>query len=123
MFPSDHALTEMAVESYLGVPLTDNQGNVLGHLAVFDERPTPEEPRRLFLFQIFASRAAAELERLRMERSLHDSEQQFRDLFDEAPIAYVFEDTETRSVKTNRAACMKRPEVFQPQAGETILPP
>ena len=50
MFPSDHALTEMAVESYLGVPLTDHQGNVLGHLAVFDERPMPEEPRRLFLF-------------------------------------------------------------------------
>jgi PAS domain S-box-containing protein len=103
-FPADEALAEMGVESYLGVPLLDRQQNVLGHLAVLDRRPMPAEPRRLYTFRIFAARAAAELQRLRMERMLHDSEQRFRDLFDEAPIAYVFEDTETRFVKANQAA-------------------
>ncbi|MGE0379155.1 MAG: sigma-54 interaction domain-containing protein, partial [Planctomycetaceae bacterium] len=104
LFPEDHALVEMGIESYLGVPLTDNNGDVLGHLAVFDQRPMPEEPRRLYIFKIFAARAAAELRRLRMEQALRDSELRFRDLFEEAPIAYVYEDTETRFVRVNRAA-------------------
>ncbi len=103
-FPHDPSIRSMKLESYLGVPLTDGSGHVLGHLAVFDQRPMSEEPRRQFIFQIFAARAAAELQRMRMEEALHRSEEQFRDLFDEAPIAYVFEDTETRFVKANRAA-------------------
>ncbi len=125
-FPGDRALVEMGVESYLGVPLTDTKGNVLGHLAVFDERPMPQEPRRFYLFKIFASRAAAELQRLQMEQALLDSEQQFRDLFDEAPIAYVFEDTETRFVKANRAA-MKllglKPEDVPGTVGMSLVSP
>jgi formate hydrogenlyase transcriptional activator len=88
-FPRDKPLAEMGIQSYLGVPLRDSDGQVLGHLAVFDERPMPSEPRRLFIFRIFAARAAAELNRLRMEQMLNDSERQYRDLFNEAPIAYV----------------------------------
>jgi PAS domain S-box-containing protein len=98
-FPKD-----VSVESYLGVPLRDTTGAVLGHLAVFDAKPMPAEPKLLYTFQIFASRAAAELERLRFEKMLTQSEERFRDLFDEAPIAYVHEDLESRFLRANRAA-------------------
>jgi PAS domain S-box-containing protein len=98
-FPKD-----VGVESYLGVPLRDAAGEVLGHLAVFDAKPMPAEPKLLYTFQIFAARAAAELERLRFEKMLRDSEERFRDLFDEAPIAYVHEDLESRFLRANRAA-------------------
>jgi PAS domain S-box-containing protein len=70
---------------------------------VFDERAMPPEPKRLFIFRIFAARAAAELNRLRMEQMLKSSEQRYRDLFDEAPIPYVYEDTDTRFVSVNQA--------------------
>lgn len=103
-FPDDRLLVDLGVESYLGVPLLNPQGNVLGHLAVFDERPMPEEPRKLMIFRIFAARAAAELARLRLERELRESEQRFRDLYEEAPIAYVKEDLESRFISANRAA-------------------
>jgi formate hydrogenlyase transcriptional activator len=43
----------------LGVPLRDREGTILGHLAVFDDCPMREEPRRLLTFRIFAARAAA----------------------------------------------------------------
>jgi formate hydrogenlyase transcriptional activator len=85
-FPLDRPLVEMGVESYLGVPLRDERGEVLGHLAVFDERPMPAQPRNLFTFHIFAARAAAELERLRYEKRIRESEERYRDLFEEAPI-------------------------------------
>ncbi|HVW35730.1 MAG TPA: PAS domain S-box protein, partial [Pirellulales bacterium] len=103
-FPDDRLLVDLGVESYLGVPLLSPQDDVLGHLAVFDERPMPEEPRKLLIFRIFAARAAAELARLRLERELRESEQRFRDLYEEAPIAYVKEDLESRFISANRAA-------------------
>jgi PAS domain S-box-containing protein len=102
-FPEDKPLVEMRIESYLGVPLLDDKGKTLGHLAVFDDRPMNAEIQRLYVFQIFAQRAAAELQRLRMETKLSASERQFRDLFEEAPIPYVYEDTETRFLSANRA--------------------
>ncbi len=104
LFPQDAGLIDLGIQSYLGVPLVDSQGQVLGHLAVFDERPMPVQPKKLLIFHIFASRAAAELNRLRMEQMLKESEKRYRDLFDEAPIPYVFEDTQTRFVSVNRAA-------------------
>src|SRR4051795_8592385 len=93
-FSDDRILVEWGIESYLGVPLCDAQGKHLGHLAVFDERPMPDEPRKLFTFRIFAARAATELERLGYEKMLSESEERYRDLFEEAPIAYVNEDLE-----------------------------
>src|SRR5262249_35459446 len=95
-FPDDSSLVEWGIESYLGVPLCDARGDHLGHLAIFDERPMPAEPRRLFAFRLFAERAAAELARLRLEQRLRDSEERYRDLFEEAPIAYVHEDLDSR---------------------------
>jgi PAS domain S-box-containing protein len=103
-FPDDKLLVEMGIESYLGVPLRDAHGEVLGHVAVFDERPMPSRPRPLFIFRIFAARAAAELERLRVEERLRESEERYRDLYEEAPIGYVQEDLESRFLAANRAA-------------------
>jgi PAS domain S-box-containing protein len=103
-FPDDKPLVEWGIESYLGVPLRDPAGKVLGHLAVFDERPMPREPRKLLTFHIFAARAAAELARLHLEWELRESEQRFRDLYEEAPIAYVKEDLQSRFISANGAA-------------------
>src|SRR5438093_6663797 len=44
-FPRDEPLEKMGIESYLGVPLLAPDGTHLGHLAVFDPRPMPHEPR------------------------------------------------------------------------------
>jgi formate hydrogenlyase transcriptional activator len=124
-FPLDRPLAEMGIESYLGVPLRDPAGNHLGHLAVFDETPMPSEPRTLLLFRIFAARAAAELARLRIERELRESRQRYQDLFDEAPIAYVHEDLETRFLTANRAAQRIlgiRPEEVPGTVGLSFVP-
>jgi GAF domain-containing protein len=51
-FPNDLLLVERGIESYLGMPLRDSDGKVLGHLAIFDERPMPKEPRPLLTFRI-----------------------------------------------------------------------
>jgi PAS domain S-box-containing protein len=124
-FPLDLPLVEMGIESYLGVPLRGERGDVLGHLAVFDERPMPAEPHRLFIFRIFAARAAAELERLNFEKRLRASEEQYRDLYDEAPIGYVQEDLESRFIAANRAALRilgLKPEEVVGTVGMSLVP-
>jgi formate hydrogenlyase transcriptional activator len=124
-FPTDTALVEMGIESYLGVPLIASDGQHLGHLCVFDTQPMPDEPRQLLLFQVFAERAAAELARLRLEQSLRESEQRYRDLYEEAPIAYVHEDLESRFISANRAAMRilgLQPEEVAGSVGMSFVP-
>jgi PAS domain S-box-containing protein len=120
-FPHDRPLVQMGIESYLGVPLLDDAGNHLGHLAVFDEQPMPPEPRRLFVFRIFASRAAAELGRLRAERKLRESEARYRDLYEEAPIAYVSTGTDGRFRSVNRSAAQLLGHTAEEMVGTPLL--
>jgi PAS domain S-box-containing protein len=131
-FPEDKPMVAWGIESYLGVPLLDADGKHLGHLAVFDERPMPDEPRKLFTFRIFAARAVAELERLQFEKQLSERERQFRDLYEEyhdlyneAPIGYVKEDLESRFIAANRAALRilgVKPEEVAGMVGISLVP-
>ncbi len=99
-----YAETEPGISSYLGAPLLSKEGRIRGHLCVFDESALPDEPRILISFKIFAARAAAELDRMALETELRDKEDRLRDLFDEAPIAYVHETLDSRFLRANRAA-------------------
>src|SRR5262245_34492082 len=124
-FPDDKPLVKWGIESYLGVPMCDPQGRVCGHVAVFDDRPMPEEPRDLLTFRIFAARAAGELARLHLEQQLRESEERLRDLYEEAPIAYVKEDLESQFISANRAALRIlgiKPEEVPGMVGMSLVP-
>jgi formate hydrogenlyase transcriptional activator len=108
LFPEDKPFVTMHAESYLGVPVRDSSQRVIGHLVIIDDKPMVEDPLVLSVMEIFAARAGIELERARAFEDLHrrhqESEERFRDLFDEAPIAYVHEDIDSRFIRANRAA-------------------
>jgi PAS domain S-box-containing protein len=103
-FPQARPLVRLGVESYLGAPLLDGEGNVLGLLAVFDERPMPAQPRHLYVLRIFAARIAAVLERLRAGQRLSASERRYRDLYDEAPVGYLSVGVDGRILSANHRA-------------------
>jgi hypothetical protein len=69
-FPHDSDLVVLGARSYLGGPLRDASGRMLGHIAALDTATMPEEARRLTIFQVFANRARVELERLHAEAML-----------------------------------------------------
>ncbi|MDB5333726.1 MAG: domain S-box protein [Phycisphaerales bacterium] len=124
-FPDDEPMVRWGIESYLGVPLRTHDGVHMGHLCVFDTKPMPPDPKRLNVFRIFAARAAAELARLTAERHLRESERQFRDLFEEAPIAYVNEDLDSKFISANRAAMRIlgiTPEEVAGAVGRSFIP-
>ncbi len=104
LFERDEDVRAVAALSYLGVPLLGSGGEVLGHLAVLDTRPMPESARALALFRIFASRAAAELQRLRSEREVREREEKLSRLLDSAMDAILELDTGLRLTRMNPAA-------------------
>ncbi len=126
LFP-DHRedLAKLGVESYLAIPVSDRSGAVMGHLAVMDTKPMHDDARVLSVFKIFGVRAGAELERERMDAMLKDNEERLRDLFDEAPIAYVHEGLDTRFIRANRAAMRSlgiTPDEVEGTYGRTFIP-
>ena len=105
LFPEHREeLAELGVESYLAIPVSDRSGAVMGHLAVMDTKPMHDDPRVLSVFKIFGVRAGAELERERMDLQLMENEVRLRDLFDEAPIAYVNEGLDSKFMLANKTA-------------------
>jgi formate hydrogenlyase transcriptional activator len=82
LFPKDKDLTTLGVESYVGLPLTNSSGEVLGHLVAMDSKARDFGENDLSILRIFATRAGAELERSRAEASLKRSEAQRRMLLD-----------------------------------------
>lgn len=72
LFPKDVGLVEWKAESFLGIPIRDSLKNILGHIAVLDDEPMDEKPHGMTILQIFATRAAAELERKRAEDALKE---------------------------------------------------
>jgi signal transduction histidine kinase len=71
---------EKGRESYLGAPLFDSSGQVLGHLAILGNEPMDLDPQARSIFEIFAARAGVELERKKAEDALRISEQHLRQL-------------------------------------------
>ncbi|MFG6098750.1 EAL domain-containing protein [Leptothoe sp. ISB3NOV94-8A] len=74
-FPDYLALREMAAESYVGIALRDTKREVTGILCIFHQQPLQDVQRATQILQIFAARAAAELERQRANTALEQLNQ------------------------------------------------
>ena len=104
IYSNDPDVQAVGAASYMGMPLLDLNGAILGHLAVLDMRPMPHEPRAQVLFQIFAARAAAELRRLRVEAQVREREQKLGRLVGSAMDAIIEVDQHLQVTQMNPAA-------------------
>jgi PAS domain S-box-containing protein len=75
-FPCDWLLAAFAAESFVCLPLVDHDGCFVGLLGVLDHRELERVDIVEATLQIFAARAAAELERKRFEHSLANEKEQ-----------------------------------------------
>ena len=78
-FPQDAGLIDLGIQSYLGVPLVDAEGQVLGHLAVFDMSyaNAPAAAKQAAHFPHFCqprSQRGLQNSTFRMEQMLKESE-------------------------------------------------
>jgi PAS domain S-box-containing protein len=69
MFPDDTIIRRLDIEGFLGTPIFCAAGEVCGLLILMDNKPMEEIPNSRYVLSIFASRAGAELERIRVEEN------------------------------------------------------
>ena len=121
LFPGDSDLEVLGAVSYMGVPLMDLDGKILGNLAVLDTRPMPEEAGGLALFRIFAARATAELQRLRAEAEVRKSEEKYRRIVETAGEGFVLMDKDLNITDVNDAYCSMVGYSLQELIGNTVF--
>lgn len=69
-FPEDQLLVDMKIEGYLGTPLYDSQGQVMGIVVALYKQEVVDQEITLALFKLFSSRIASEFERIKREQQL-----------------------------------------------------
>lgn len=105
-FPEDALLQEIGMESYAAIPLFNSEGNVLGLLAVLHSQPLQDERLIESILQVFAGRAANELEREHTDVALRASEASYRAIFEASEDAIFVHDMDTGVIlDVNRKAC------------------
>ena len=71
-FPHDRSLAEMGIEGYVGTPLCDSRERVIGLMVMLSRRPLEHPELCVSTLRIFATRAAAELERKQAEEAVRE---------------------------------------------------
>ena len=106
LFPDEPMLRTLAIESYAGYPLNDLGGSTLGLVAIASRMPLTRHDRIESVMQIFAVRAAAEIERLRADETVRRSEESYRTIFESIEDGVVVHDWDTGAlVDVNPKAC------------------
>ena len=102
-FPHDRILAQMGIEAYVGMPLFDTRERVIGLLVVLSRRPLEHPELWASTLRIFATRAAAELERKQAEEAMCASENRWRTMFQSAAIGIALVDATGHCVQSNPA--------------------
>lgn len=106
LFPADNDFARLRMHAYAGYPLSDAQGRALGLIAVVSRRALMAPQIVEAVMKIFAVRAAAELERDRMDRELRASEASYRAIFEASEDCIFVHDLDTGAfVDVNPKAC------------------
>jgi PAS domain S-box-containing protein len=102
-YPRDEGLRRLRAASYVGVALRASTGAALGVVSCIHDRPLDEVVRPEGVLQVFAARAAAELERISVEREAQRQRVFADSLLDMVASLVVVADPEGRIVRFNRA--------------------
>ncbi len=70
LYPKDQLLIDMGIEGYIGTPLLDSHGEVMGLTVALYKQPITNAEFTQTLFQIFSGRISAEIERMEHEANL-----------------------------------------------------
>jgi PAS domain S-box-containing protein len=98
LFPEDVDLHSQGIVSYAGCPLVGQDGAALGTVAIASRSPLLHVERIESVLQIFAVRAAAEVERMRATEALRRSEASYRTIFEAAEDTIFIHDWDSGAI-------------------------
>ncbi len=101
-FPKDEYLVQMGAESYIGIPLIDSGGKVMGVMAALDTEALSDEDGARALMRLFALRAALELQRKKAEDARRKSEANLQAVMDNSATEIYMKDADGKFMLVNR---------------------
>ena len=104
-FPACRSLGDLNAVSYMGAPLFNSAGHLIGNLCIIDNKPLDDERRAKSILEIFAARAAAEIERKRAEDALRESEERLARTEKSSLVMVTHADLEGRWLKVPPTLC------------------
>ncbi|MCF7668511.1 MAG: PAS domain S-box protein [Verrucomicrobia bacterium] len=104
LFPKSRFLQEQNIESYAGVQLRSPSGKVLGVLAILFRRPLENRTPYEDILKIFASRAAAEIERFEIEATINRTNKFFSSIINDSPLGIISLDPQGLVSSWNKSA-------------------
>ncbi|WP_372873200.1 ATP-binding protein [Shewanella sp.] len=110
-FPDDQLLIDMGIEGYLGTPLHDLKGSVMGIIVALYKKPIINEKEVLELFALFSGRIEAELDRLAHEKMLEQVNHSLEVKVTERTshldnVIHELKETQNRLVESEKMAAM-----------------
>jgi PAS domain S-box-containing protein len=105
LYPKDHLLVDMGVNSYAGIPLHDSTGWAIGLLTIMNRGELPRLRSEEAALEVYAVRAAAELERRQTESALRRAAIEWKQTFDNVRTPIMVTDRGGMVLRANRAAC------------------
>jgi PAS domain S-box-containing protein len=103
-FPEDRVLVDWRARSYGGVPMIDHSGRVVGHFAFVHDEPIAEAEAVLAVMNIFAKRAAVEIDRQAADEARRRVEARLQGIIEHAADAILSFDPEARIDLANPSA-------------------
>lgn len=102
LFPKDQLLKELNIEGYIGVPLIDQHNNPVGLMVTLYKQPIADSKFGETVLRIFSTRTATEIERLKTELALKESEEKLATIFGSAPVMMMLINKEQNILKINQ---------------------
>ncbi len=97
-FPDDRMLKEFGFESYAAFPLFDSRHQPLGLISVADSKAMRDRELTEAILKIFSVRAAAEVERARVQREREISQSSYRNIFEASEDCIFVHDFDTGAI-------------------------
>ncbi len=98
-FPKNRMLAELGIESFMGTPLINSAGRVIGVISVMDGKPLENPKAAESMLRIFAVHVSAKLER----KWADDSLKLLKEAVESLPIGITITDTAEKIVYMNHA--------------------
>jgi len=101
-FPDDRTLIDMNIDSFIGTPLFDSTGMPIGLIVALNSKTVAGLQQVRPVMEIFAARAAAEMERVQTEQALNRSISEWNYAMDYFEDAITLTDMDGKIIRANR---------------------
>jgi len=104
-FPNDSSLKDWDVNSYVGCPLLNSDGEFVGYIGIMDSKPIRNIPLAQSVLHIYSHSLGRELERMTQKQKIENGELRYKAIYDQSPFGVIVSSRNGKLTKVNPRFC------------------